>query len=897
MLDGLLSGLRRGESRALVIHGEPGVGKTALLDYLSEKASDCRLVGVSGVEAETELPFAALHQLCGPMLDRLGLLPAPQREALEVTFGISTGPVPERLLLGLAVLSLMSETVAERPLVCRVDDAQWLDRASAQIVAFVARRLGAESVGIVIGTRNPGNELAGLPELAVTGLENDAARALLASVLTVPLDERVVDQFVAETRGNPLALLELRHGVTASDSAGGFGLPVADALSGRIQESFRRRIAMLPAPAQRLLLLAAAEPLGDPILLWRAAELVGIDTAAGRPAVEDDLVSFGARVRFRHPLVRSAVYASASAQAKRDAHAALAAVTDPAIDPERRVWHRAEAAAGPDEDIADELERYADRAQSRGGLAAAAAFLERATALSPGPEKRAARALAAGQAKVQAGAYDSARDLLALAEAGPLGELDLCRVDLVRARLAFATNRGSDAPPLLLKAARRLEPIDIELARATYLDAMMAAFLAGALAGPDADIAAVARAAGSAPPPRQPPGPSDLLLDGLALNYNEGYAAGLPSVRAALGADTAGMPADQELRWLSLAYRAAMHLWDDTRALELSGRYVRLARQAGALSELALAINARAILLLLSGEPNAAASAVEEAYATADALRSTFVPYGAMAVAAWRGQEATASALIDAARNNAAARGEGGGIAGAEWSEAVLYNGIGRYDKALAAAGRAVESANPSVFGLSNWALVELIEASVRGGNSNNAENALRRLEEMAAASATDWIVGIVARSRALVSHDVSAEKHYRDSIDCLGATRMRAEAARAHLLFGEWLRRERRRTEARAELRVALGLLEANGMEAFAERARRELRATGETARRRRVEAGRQLTAQEAQVARLARDGLSNPEIAARMYISARTVQYHLSKVFAKLDITARSQLDRALQ
>jgi DNA-binding CsgD family transcriptional regulator len=897
VLEHLLDSVRGGESRALVVHGEPGVGKTALLDHLTSRASDCRVIGVAGVEAEMELTFAALHQMCAPMLDRLELLPVPQREALEVTFGISTGPVPDRFLVGLAVLSLLSEVAAVRPLLAVLNDAQWLDRATAEVVAFVARRLGTESVGIVVGTREVGPELAGLPELAIEGLRDDDAHALLASVLTAPVDDRVLDQFVAETRGNPLALLELSRGLTRTELAGGFALPGADALSGSIEQSFRQRVERLPTEAQRLLLLAAADPLGDPLLLWRAAERLGIDVTAGGPAVEDGLVSFGARVRFRHPLVRSAVYRSASAEAKREAHGALAEVTDPAIDPERRAWHRAEAAAGPDEEVAAELERYAGRAQARGGVAAAAAFLERATALSADRAKRALRALAAGQAKVQAGGFSSALDLLALAEAGPLGELERARLDLVRAQLAFASNRGSEAPSLLLKAAQRFEAVDVDLSRATYLDALMAAHLAVSFAGPKADVPAVARAAGAAPPPRHAPAPADLLLDGLAATYNQGYAAGLPMVRAAVAADSAGMPTDQELRWLSVASRAAMHIWDDDRAMAHSARFVRLARETGALSELTFAVNDRALLLLQSGEPSAAAAAVEEAYATAEALRSSMVPWGAMGAAAWRGQEAEASALVKACRESATARGEGGAVAGAEWAEAVLNNGLGRYQQALVAAQRAIEWTDQGVFGLACWVLPELVEAAARAGRSEVAAPACGQLGEMAAASRTDWALGVEAWARALVSEDDVAEKLYRESIDRLGVTRFRAYLARAHLLFGEWLRRQRRRVEARTELRAALEMLETMGMEGFAERARQELRATGETARKRRVETRGDLTAQEAQVAKLAREGLSNPEIAARLYISARTVQYHLSKVFAKLDITSRSQLDLALK
>jgi DNA-binding CsgD family transcriptional regulator len=895
-LDSLLEALHSGESRALVLHGQPGMGKSVLLDYLAERASDCRVIAIAGIEAEMELPFAALHQLCAPMLDHLERLPTPQRQALETTFGISSGPVPDRLLVGLAFLGLLSEVAADRQLVYLVDDAQWLDRPSAQVVAFAARRLGAEGVGIVIATRTLSPDLAGLAELPVKGLTGEDARALLDSVLTVHVDEFVLDRLVSETQGNPLAVLELPRGLTATELAGGFAPQSAGELSGSIEESFRQRVERLPSQTQRLLLLAASEPLGDPLLLWRAAERLGIEVAAGRPAVDDGLVSFENRVRFRHPLVRSAIYRSATAEAKRASHAALAAVTDPTIDPERRAWHRAQATSGPDEEVADELERYAGRAQSRGGVAAAAAFLERATELSPEPKKRATRALAAGLAKAQAGASGPALELLAMAEAGPLEDVDRARVDLVRAQLAFATNRGRDAPPLLLNAARRLEKVDADLARATYLDALIAASMAGRSAEPEANIAAVARAARSAPRPAHAAGPSDLLLDGLVAKIVDGYAPALPTLKAALVADRTGMPPDKELRWLSLAYRSAMDIWEDEQALTLCARSVDLAREVGALSELSLAVNDRALLLLLSGDPNGAASATEEAYATAEALRSNSVAWGPMGVAAWQGREHEASALIEAATGISASRGEGSMIAGGEWAHAVLNNGLGRYELAFRAAQRAVEFSNSWVFGLANWALLELIEAAARTGTTSAVVDARRQLAEMAEASGTHWAVGSYARALALASDGDSAEKLHRESIEHFGRSKIKAQLGRAHLLFGEWLRRERRRSDARAELRIAVELLDANGMDAFAERGRRELRATGETSRKRRVDTRSQLTAQETQVARLARDGLTNPEIGERLYISARTVQYHLGKVFSKLGITSRSQLGDAL-
>ena len=552
-LDQLVEAVRAGQSRTLVVHGEPGAGKTALLDYLVVQAVDCQMIRAAGIQSEMELAFAGLHQVCAPLLDRLEVLPGPQAAAVRTAFGMSAGPVPDRFLVGLAVLGLLAEVAAKQPLVCLVDDAQWLDRASAQVLAFAARRLGAESVGVVFGARAPGGDLGGLPELVIGGLPEAEARALLDSVLAGPLDARVRDQIIAETGGNPLALLELPLGLTAAELAGGFGLPGAGPLAGSIEDSFRRRVAALPAGTGRLLLLAAADPTGDPVLVWRAAGQLAIGAAAARPAVEAGLVEFGGRVRFRHPLVRSAVYRSAPVPDRQRAHAALAEATDPEADPDRRAWHRAAAAAGPDEDVATELERSAGRAQARGGLAAAAAFWERSAALTADPARRAGRTLAAAQASRRAGAFSQALDLLAVAEAGPLDELQGARTDLLRGQVAFASGLYSDAPPLLLKAARRLEPLDLDLARETYLDAYQAALFAGHLAGA-CDLLEVSRAVLGLPAPAHPPRPGDLLLDGLALLVTDGPAAAAPALRQARSAFAGtDVPADEALWWGRLA--------------------------------------------------------------------------------------------------------------------------------------------------------------------------------------------------------------------------------------------------------------------------------------------------------------------------------------------------------
>ncbi len=669
-----------------MVRGEAGVGKTALLEYAIESASDLKAVRAVGVESERELAFAALHQLCAPMLGRLDLLPDPQRRALAVTFGLADGAAPDRFLVGLAVLGLLSEVAEERPLVCVIDDAQWLDQASAQTLAFVARRLLADAVVLLFSAREPSKELIGLPELVVEGLGESDARELLRSVVPGRLDERIREQIVAETHGNPLALIELTRGLSSAQLAGGFGLPAAPSLEGRIEERFMQRVGALPDGAGQLLLAAAAEPTGDPALLWRAAQRLGVTGQALAPAESAGLLEAGARVRFRHPLVRSAVYRAASPEERRRVHRALAEATDPEVDPDRRAWHLAEAAAGPDEDVAAELERAAGRAQARGGLAAAAAFLERASDLTPEPVRRSKRALAAAQTKYEAGALEDAVALLATAETGNLDDLERARVHLLRGQIAFAARRGSDAPPLLLSAARELDAVDPSLARATYLDALTAALFAGRLAtGSSAlEVAKAALAVRSSP---QPPRAWDLLLDGLALQITDGPSIGTPVLKRAVGAfREEDMATEDVMRWLWLAGRAAGFIWDYDGWDALTARQLKAARDVGALAVLPLTLSTRASVHLFAGELAEAASLFEESAALAAATGSRTVSYGALALAAFRGHEDEAARLIDACTSDSIARGEGNGLTLAQWATALLCNGLARYEEALAAA-------------------------------------------------------------------------------------------------------------------------------------------------------------------------------------------------------------------
>ncbi len=895
-LDRLLENVRRGQSAVLVVRGEAGVGKTALLHHGARQASGFRVARIAGVESEMELPFAGLHQLCAPMLDRLGALPEPQQAALGVALGLSSGAAPNRFLVALAALSLLAEVAAERPLLCLVDDAQWLDAASGQVLGFVARRLLAESVAIVFAVREPTNEreLVGLPELALGGLPEEDARALLATVIPGRLDERVRDRLVAETRGNPLAILELPRALAATHLPGGFGLEGAYPLPGRIEESFLRRLESLPEDARLLLLVAAAEPVDDPLLVWRAAEQLGIGGSAAAADATEGLLTIGERVIFRHPLVRSAVYRSATVQQRRAVHLALADATDQDADPDRRAWHLAAAAGGPDEHVALELERSAGRAHARGGLAAAAAFLQRAVALTADPGRRADRALAAAEASLQAGVFEVARRLLATAEVGPIDELQRARLDLLRAEAAYAESRGSEAPALLLRAAKTLDSLDPKLARDTYLDAWSAALFAGRLAS-TGGLHHVSREARARPRSAGPQRPSDLLLDGFSLAFTDGRAAAAPVLeRAARGFAGEDVTVEEVLRWGWVATAAAVMVWDYETCLAVASRGVLLARESGALAVLAVSVNVLAQAAALGGESGSAASLIAEADSVTDATGARVAPYGALVLAGLRGREAEAAAVIDATIREATAGGQGTAVQYARWASAVLLNGLGRYQEALAVAQDASDD-TPELF-VSAWALSELIEAAARSDDTARARRGLDRLAQATSAAETDWGLGIAARSRALLSEGEAAQRLYREAIERLGRTRLRPELARAHLLYGEWLRREGRRVDAREQLRTAHEMLDTMGMEAFAERARRELLATGKKVRKRTVDTRDELTGQERQIAGLARDGLSNPEIGARLFLSSRTVEWHLGKVFAKLGITSRMGLRDAL-
>ncbi len=898
----LVGAARSGQGGVLVLLGEAGIGKTTLLEHAVEAAAGFESLRAVGVEFEMDLPFAALHQLCGPLLGRAGRIPGAQREALEAAFGLRAGVAADPFRVGLAVLGLLGESAREGPVLCVVDDAQWLDSASARVLAFVARRVGSMGVAFAFGLRDvPGTDvLRGLPILDVPGLPEGEARALLAAEVLAPLDGAVRERIIAEARGNPLALLELARSAGPAGIAGGFALP--GTVTGRIERSFRGRVAALPEQTRRLLLVAAAEPVGDPALLRRACGLLGMEIEAAAPAEAAGLLELGSRVRFRHPLVRSAIYTAAAPAERRTAHGVLAEATDRRVDPDRRAWHRAQAASGVDEDVAAELERSAWRAQARGGLGAAAAFLDRAAALTPDRARRNGRLLAAAQAKHDAGAPDEALSLLAAIDADGLDGLQHARSVRLRGQISFAVQRGHQAPPLMLEAARLLAPLDAALARETLLEVLWAATWAGRFVQVEEIVEAAEAVLASTPSP-QAPGPVDLLLNGMTKLNTKGMAASVLEIKAAVRA----YRQSGDIRALPLACRAAMSVWDYEALEALSTRLIETARDSGELAVLSIGLNFGGWLRMAEGRFDRALALVREADAVAEATGAPQKVYASALVAGWLCDLDQVQELLDASSRDAAARGEGNAITIIEYGTAVLHNGGGRYDAALVAAEKAVEHGQLSTFGV--WALPEIVEAAVRLGQMDVAIDAADQLAEWTRPCGTDWALGVEAATRAQIAADTVAEDLYREAVERLGRTRMRVHLARAHLVYGEWLRRRGRRTDARAQLVTAHGMLSAMGVVAFTARTESELRALGKPTRSadaprrpavRKIEdadvdsyragspAG--LTEREVQVLCLVAQGLRNREIAVQLSISSRTVGHHLGHIFDKTGYRTRA-------
>lgn len=908
VLDELLDRVRLGQGAALVIRGEAGIGKTALMHYCARRASGSRVVQIAGVPAESHMPFAALHQLCEPFLDHRGRLPAPQQHALQVTFGVETGVAPDRFVLGLGVLGLLAEVSRQRPLVCLVDDAQWLDEPSLQVLGFVARRLMADPILVLLALRQGEEErlLPTLPTMTLGGLTDDDARRLLAGAVPGRVDEQVRDRIVAETRGNPRLLLELSRQMSAAELSGGFSgvggsgggsspggvQAVAAATSSaaaQLKDHFSRLIATLPEPTRRFLLLAAADPTGDASLLWRAAPQLGLSPGAALAAESLQLLEIDDQVRFRHPMVRSAAYAGA-AEDQRAAHRALAAATD-AQRPDRRVWHLAAAAGGPDDDVAAQLVQMACMAHARAGLAAAAAFLGRAAALTASPLQRADRALVATEAHLEAGDLRAARTSLAWAAAAAAGDLQLARIEQLSGRIDADATPGPQASVKLLKAGKRLESLDPRLARDAYLQAWWAALRAGRFAAPHGDLRTVARAV-LATPAGPEARPVDLLLDGLAAVVVHDRSVAASTLR--LGLDRIrrdDISTTDWVQWAQTAMSAAWAIWDVEAWLELSARQVEVARSSGALASLVAALNFHVIGATCCGDLTAAEALLGELDGVSEATRIPVATFGAHLLAAYQGRSIPDVSQRSATARQLMARGDGYALEVSGWAAAILNNGLGRYPDALAAAHAIADD----LVLLTPMALSELIEAAVRTGRRNIAREAQQRLATMTVPG-SDWAAGLAARTRALVADPEAAERWYVESVNCFIRTPLRIDLARSHLVYGEWLRRIGRLSDARRQLASAHDMFAAMGAGAFAARARRELLAAGAKATSKaRDSAGNELTPQEEHIARLAAEGRTNAEISTELFVSVRTVEWHLHKIFMKLGIASRRDLRRA--
>lgn len=900
-LAGLLGGAREGHSAVLVLRGDAGIGKTALVDAVLAQGGEFRVIRSSGAESEMELAYAGIQQVCAPLAELFGRLPKPQRTALEVALGISEGSEPpDQLLVGLALLTLLAEAGTHQPTVCVIDDAHWIDRASMQALAFAARRLLADRVVVLFATRRPVESLAGLHELVLGGLSDDDAAALLELLLPGRLSDRARASIIAESGGNPLALIELHSALGPAELAGGYGLAQAKSVSSRIELTYLQQFRTLPLPTRTLLLIAAAEPAGEPAWLWDAASRLGIGVDAAAPAEIAGLVSLNGRIRFRHPLVRSAIYGNAPLSERRRVHEALGwAITDPPAA-EYRTWHRAHAASAPDENLAAELVYAAEQARKRGGIAAAAAFLAEAVGATPDPEMRARRALQAAQAKLEAGALDTAGELLDRAAALTDDESVNANADLVRAKIAFAVRRGRDGPPLLLAAAQRLSSVGSAMTRETYLEALMSALIVGRLAAHYASSpVSIARAAEPhLPAAGTATGSVDKFLAGLVVRLTDGYAAAAPLLKDAVAEYLRELDGGTAApHWHDITMRVCLDLFDLDTYNMLTIRQLDMLRASGQLTLVTAPLATYAGMCVTVGEFGKAAAALDELEVIATATNTpphrVIGPY----LAAYRGQDKRCLEDADATIKESTTRGEGTDVTVALYATAILHNGLAQYSLALAACTTALEYDD---IGMGVYLLVETVEAATRCGETAVAADALARLTLRAHASGTGTAHGVAARSRALAadaSDPEAIDAEYRSALTHLKSSAAVVYRARTHLVYGEWLRRVSRRAEARIQLRIAYDMFADMGAEGFAARARRELQATGEPVHKRTDQHGTPvaLTAQERQITRLVREGYTNSEIGAQLFISPRTVEWHLGRVFAKVGVSSRRELRTA--
>lgn len=893
-LDGLLAAVRSGHSATLVITGEAGIGKTALVDHAVSSATDIHVTSVVGVESEVELAFAGVHQLLAPMLERLPALPLRQREALRAAFGLVDDGTPDRFLVGAGILTLLTAAAKDGPILCVVDDAHWLDRASADALAFACRRFAADPIGVIFAARDLEGRiepLVGLPELRVRGLAEDDARELLTSRAPGPIADKVRDEILFAAGGNPLAIEELPAALTATELDGTDFLLGPIPLKGRLEEHFRRQIDSLPAETRSLLLLAAInDPRCDPELFWTAADRAGKVAEHLAPAERIRLVRSGSRVVFRHPLIRSAVYTGATTVERRRAHQILGEAADPERDPDLRAWHLGAASVGADDARAAELESAAARSIRRGGYTGAAAFLKRAAQLTSEPPARAERYLAAAELELAGGAPEAAEQLVSSAKKESSDGRRRARAERLLGMVAFDLGR-MDAPVTLVRAATAYEPLDARLARDTHLEAMGAAYYFGTFAG-RTSIVDAARAALAAPKASGDPTPTDLLLEGLASESLGAFRRGGEVLREAMLA----LRGSEDVRLLGWACVAAVRLWDNDMLRQFATRMASIARESGALTVLPLSLVNLAFAEVIQGRFEASTALMNEVKQIAAATGSAraYVKHAPaeLLVEAWRGGASRFQLLSEAAIADARTRGEGALVSHADHARAVLELGLGNYAQALVAAQSACN--DQSTFSI--HALPELVDAAVRCGDLATATSACDRLSETVAPSRKPLGLGLEARSRALLTEGGAAEELHREAIRHLELADATPQRACALLVYGEWLRRRRRRKDARAPLTTAAEMFDAIGARAFGDRARAELRATGEVARPRKQKVSHSLTTQETMIAQMVADGASNPDVALRLSISRKTVESHLNKIFRKLGVSSRTQLASAL-
>jgi DNA-binding CsgD family transcriptional regulator len=882
-IDRVLGAVRGGFSGTLVLRGGHGTGKTTLLEYAVDSARDLRISSVVGVESEINLEFGALHQLLVPFMSLLTTLPVPQRDAMKIAFGLEEGPPPDLFLVALAALTLLSRAAEEQPLLCVIDDGHWLDVESAHVLGFVARRLYADRVGFIAAVGEPGAQqvFEQLPTITVGGLPDAEARELLGLVADGPLDAQVAERILSDTHNNPLALVELGTEYTAAQLSGRASLPEPLPLGQRLRDRFLGQVRSLPSEAQTFVLLAAADVTGERSRLWRAAAQADIDADAA--AAETDTAGVlefsGDSVRFRHPLMRSAVYHGTIDGDRRRAHAALSEAGTSDADRDRRAWHRAAATIIPDEELASELQDAAERARARGGYASAAALLRRSAELTPGDGRRAERKVTLAEAELRAGHAERARELVDAALPRLTDDVARGLAKQLNGEIRFAQGSAAEAAVMLADAARALAP-DENMARDTILEALQAAIWAG-----PTETRKIASLAPDFPPVSSAsPSVCDLLLEGYSARFTVGYHASIGPLRAAVTALRADdLDPVVGLRWFALGAAAAGSLWDEQAVLDLSDRWARTARTLGALTILPVALAFQAIGGWLTGRfGDAEARLAEMRELQANGL-----------LLAYRGHITEARAAGVTQIHESTARGQRGPADIGRYIVAVADLFGADYEAATSTALAVIED-DPAF--TAEAALPELIEAATRAGNREVAATAYKTLSERALAAGTPWALGLRARCEALLDEGEYAEDAYLESLSQLTRSRVTVDLARTHLLYGQWLRRAKRRRDARTELRTAQDMFAAMGADRFAEQAATELRATGERARARRPETIFDLTPQEARVAGLAADGASNNEIAAQLFISPSTVDYHLRKVFRKLNVTSRTQLARSL-